>query len=174
MSSKPTSPAEAAARTAWIAVLMSQPGGVTKHELIEQARTTREALPEVERGLHEIWRDLVVGAVETTLRGWLPPVEADESPPSDERPAPRATIAELGYFEMVGRGLGVLPNAQRVRVLVASLVACAYEADLPPVELSIMVMRAARRYFARLKALASSAPYDGHGLIGYAFPPEKP
>jgi hypothetical protein len=91
-----------------------------------------------------------------------------------ENLSPRPTISELGYFEAIGRILGPLPQAQRIRILVASLVTYAYEADLPPVELSIMVTRAARTYFARLKQLASSAPYDGHGLLGYAFPPEKP
>lgn len=184
----PTSAAERTARIAWLMFLNSQIDGGTTHEMVDETRTTLEALPE-ERGMHETWRNVVVGAVEKTLREFLPPLEVtDESPSPSEPdetttlgrnrgigvPAPRATIAELGYFETVGRSLGVLPNAQRIRVLIACLVAYAFEADIPPVELSMMVTRTARRYFARLKHLSSPAPYDGHGLIGYAFPPDKP
>jgi len=181
---------EAAARTAWITFLNSQIDGGTTHEMVELTRTTLEALPEAERAAHETWRNTVVSSMEKMLAGFRPKLAVtDESPvPSSPDPAvsfgrnhgievppsPRPTVAELGYFESIGRIIGILPKAQRIRVLVASLVTYAFEADLPPVELSMMVTRAARRYFARLNLLSSSAPYDGHGLIGYAFPPEKP
>lgn len=186
--SEPTSAEEGAARTVWVVYLMAQVGGTLTHELIQQAAATLEALPIAERPIHQLWRDIVIGSLENTLRGLLPAVAVtDESPvPSDPDatlhgrnagigvpPPPRPTIIELGYFEGIGRLIGGLPKAQRIRVLVASLVTYAYEADLPPVELSIMVTRAARRYFARLRVLSSPGPYDGHGLIGYAFPPEK-
>lgn len=160
---------EGAARVAWVAFLNSQIDGGTTHEMVEETRTTLDALPEAERASHETWRNRVVSSVEATLRGWLPP-----EPPEEIGEPCRATTAELGYFETVGRSLGVLPNAQRIRILVAALVAQAHESDIPPVELSITVTRTARQYYARLKQLCSSAPYDGRGLIGYAFPPEKP
>lgn len=101
---------------------------------------------------------------------------ADEPPATLPPPAPpripEATIAEFGYFESIGRTLGHLPARTKVRVLTACLVAHACEDNIDPEVSADEVDETARRYQARLRAVAGTERYDGKGLLRFAFPLE--
>lgn len=87
---------------------------------------------------------------------------------------PRATVAELGYFESVGRALSSLSPAQRLRVLTACLVAHGFEHGVGPETLAESVEDTSLQYRARIAELSSPGAYDGRGLLAYAFPRETP
>lgn len=174
------SPEERAARKAWLAAL-SDP-----HD--DEARlatsTTYNKLAPEERLSHAQWRNRVLGAVEKMLQTFDPDASPESAPGhwarcvgrthrNGDAALNRPTIAEYGYFESIGRQLALLTQRQKVRVLTACLVAQSAECGIEAAVTEAEVGATARAYQLRLQVLSSPAPYDGLGLIAFAFPQEE-
>lgn len=168
---------ERQARCAWACYLddlVAMHGGMTVEDSLIEVGKKFSALSAEQQKSHLAWRESMGAALEEAIHDHCPGHGdcCDRTFWPDTADRPRATIAELGYFESLSRQIKSLSPRARIRILMAALVMESAEGKVTPETLARELLVTARVYQGRLYLLISPEPYDGNGLIGYAFPKE--